>query len=95
MEFEWDVAKNNVNLRKHDIDFQQAVKIFDGPTNRGIDEKGEYGETREWAVGEANGRMIYLVFTIRGDRCRIISARKVNRRERRDYLRALYSGESS
>ena len=90
MEFEWDEIKSLTNLRKHDVDFQSAVRIFDRDVARGIDDHEDYGEIREWAVGEAGGRILYVVFTMRGIRCRIISARKATKREREEYLRSLY-----
>ena len=85
MEFEWDPAKNADNLAKHGIDFEDAIRIFDGPTLDYIDDRADYGEERIVAVGEVNGIEIVVVYTVRGDRLRIISAREATKHERENY----------
>ena len=42
--FEWDVAKNAANVAKHGIDFDDAVRIFEGPVLEQIDNRRDYGE---------------------------------------------------
>lgn len=50
------------------------------------DSKHSQPEEREWAIGEAeNGSIIVVVFTMRGEQIRIISARKATKRERKRY----------
>ncbi len=85
MPFEWDAAKNTANLAKHGIDFQDAVPIFDGPVLEKIDRRRDYGEERIAAVGVAMGLALYVVYTVRGDKRRIIPARRANRHERQAY----------
>ncbi len=88
MAFEWDAAKNAANLAKHGISFYHAVRIFEGPVLEKIDNRRDYGEERIVAIGVAMGLELYLVYTARGGRRRIISARRANKDEREAYRRA-------
>ena len=47
MAFEWDTAKNVANIAKHGIDFEDAIRIFEGPVLESPDERREYGD-RLW-----------------------------------------------
>jgi uncharacterized protein len=78
MAFEWDAAKNTANFAKYGIDFRDAVRIFEGPVLEKVDRQRDYGEERIAAVGVAMGLELYVVYTIRGDKRRIISARRAN-----------------
>jgi uncharacterized DUF497 family protein len=86
MEFEWDDAKAVSNQVKHGIDFDDAVRIFAGPTLEWRDNRRDYGEARVIAVGIAN-EPITVVYTLRGGAMRIISARKSHKHEREAYFR--------
>jgi uncharacterized DUF497 family protein len=46
MAFEWDTAKNVANIAKHGIDFEDAIRIFEGPVLESPDERREYSEVR-------------------------------------------------
>lgn len=83
--FDWDADKNSSNLAKHGIAFETATKIFDGPTVEFEDRRRDYGEPRIIAYGEAQGRILPVVYVWREDRIRIISARKASRQERESY----------
>ncbi|UEM05531.1 BrnT family toxin [Skermanella rosea] len=85
MEFEWDPRKNESNLLKHLIDFDDARKIFLGPIQCAIDDRREYGETRYVAIGALDGVILTVVYTWRGEICRIISARRADKDERSSY----------
>lgn len=85
MEFEWDEAKNAVNMAKHGISFVGAARVFDGPTLKFEDHRRDYGETRMVAIGLLHESEIHVVYTMRGEVCRIISARRARRNERRAY----------
>jgi uncharacterized DUF497 family protein len=89
MKFEWDLAKNAENLARHGIDFEDARRIFDGPVLERVDDRFDYGEERIIAIGMVDGRELYVVYTMREKRCRIISARRVTRHEREAYYQAL------
>lgn len=88
MDFEWDDAKNRANIAKHGIDFTRAKEIFFGPVVDFVDERRNYGETRRAAIGVVERREVYVVFTVRGEAYRIISARRAKRDERRTYRQA-------
>jgi uncharacterized protein len=85
-EFEWDDAKAEVNLRKHKISFRAASRVFDDPLvviEQDLSE--DYGEDRFLAIGLVADLLMAVAYTERGDRVRIISARKANAHEQRTY----------
>jgi uncharacterized protein len=86
MEFEWDEAKNRVNIEKHGISFEQASRIFDGAVQTFVAARLEYGEARFKSIGRIQEQLVVVVIhTDRRGRTRIISARRANRKERNDY----------
>jgi uncharacterized DUF497 family protein len=80
---EWDAEKAASNRRKHGIDFDEAIQVFYGPILLYRSDRKEEG--RWLAIGESEGRVIAVAFTWRGDRLRIISARRARRNEKRAY----------
>ncbi len=96
MEFDWGHAKNEANLEKHDISFDEAIHIFDGPTLTRADDRQDYGENRDISLGALSpDAVLVVVHTERRDKIRLISARKANRRERKmyyDYLAQAQKG---
>lgn len=89
-EFEWDSNKNCTNIAKHGIDFDDAISIFLNSTYEREDDRYlTYTEVRIVAYGETSGHVLAVVYTMRGDVCRIISARKANRNERDAYYAAI------
>ena len=87
MRFEWDEAKRAANIAKHGVDFA-AVESFDFESALVMtDDRDDYGETREIALGHINARLHVLIFTWRNEVVRVISLRKANRREVRVYGR--------
>lgn len=86
MDFEWDPDKAVSNLAKHGVDFADAIDIFDDPSLLLLVDPRRYGERRYKAIGAVRGRVLFVVYTMRGDDlCRIISARRASRRERTAY----------
>ncbi|HEY2104486.1 MAG TPA: BrnT family toxin [Candidatus Binataceae bacterium] len=84
--FTWDTEKNRINVRRHGIAFQDAARIFDGPTVERIDDRFEYGELRIYAIGLVNGMEITVVYTDRENEERhLISAWRSEPHERRYY----------
>jgi uncharacterized DUF497 family protein len=57
VEFEWDEAKSEKNVRARKLDFAFATLIFDGPVLEKIDDRADYGETRIRAIGAAEGEI--------------------------------------
>ena len=91
MDFEWDERKNEANIAKHGVDFDEATGIFKGSVLERIDNRRDYGEPRITAIGLMEGMELFVVYTMRGEVRRIISARRARRNERRAY-RQTYPG---
>jgi uncharacterized DUF497 family protein len=86
MEFEWDQSKSDVCLADRGFDFSYAVRAFlDEDRLIRQDHRWEYGEDRYQLLGKIEGRIFHLVYTLRKNRIRIISARKANYRGAQDY----------
>jgi hypothetical protein len=82
--FEWDLNKNSSNKLKHGISFGIAALIFlDVTIEKSVIH--ESGEERIIAIGKIKGKFITVIYTIRSDRKRIISARKSRTNEVKDY----------
>jgi uncharacterized DUF497 family protein len=89
MDAEWDEKKRLSNIEKHGIDFFDAVKIFDGTVLVREERRRDYGEERFSAVGDVDGRILYVVYTPRGGKLRIITARRAGRDEREGYYKSI------
>lgn len=83
MEFDWNGAKHERNVAERGFGFDFAALIFTGETIEVEDTRRDYGETRIQAIGEAEGIVLFVVYTERDGVRWIISARKADRRERR------------
>jgi uncharacterized DUF497 family protein len=86
--YEWDEAKRQENLDKHQIDFA-TIEEFDWP-NAVIEQSPRGGELRYMARGFINRRMHTVIYTRRGRNRRIISLRKANPREMNEYDQARF-----
>lgn len=82
MQFEWDEAKAELNLVKHQISFQEAISVF-VDTDLVVEEVSRQmeGERRWKAIGVIGNRRFAVVFTLRGKVMRMISARRTNKKE--------------
>jgi uncharacterized DUF497 family protein len=77
VEFDWDFRKSKANLRKHGVPFRFATAIFlDENRLERLDTSEDYGEDRWITVGLVEEFELTVVYTVRGERIRIISARK-------------------
>lgn len=87
MKFDWDKNKAAVNLSKHGVSFDEAETVFDDPLYVDFyDPDHSYDEHRFLIIGEsAQGRLLIVSYTERGDILRLISAREVTPAERREY----------
>jgi uncharacterized DUF497 family protein len=86
--FEWDDAKAAENLRAHRVSFEEAtLAIADPFGTEWVDTREAYGEERVVVVGLSQGQLLTVVYTERGERLRIISARKATKHEQDDYYR--------
>ena len=87
MEFEWDEAKNAANRAKHGVGFDVAPELHWEDAFPEKDIRADYGEDRFIIYAYRSERLYACVFTLRHGRIRIISLRKANKREERDYGR--------
>jgi len=87
VEFEWDRANRDKNLIKHNVTNKEAEEVFQGEnvfifkdeTHSQLEERfGLFGETKK-------GSLLSVTFTIRRNKIRIITARDMSKRERREY----------
>ena len=86
MEIEWDDAKSDACLSHRGFDFAYAIRAFlDDDRIVGRDRRWDYGENRYRLLGAIGGRVFVVIYAMRGSAMRIISARKANGREVREY----------
>jgi uncharacterized DUF497 family protein len=86
MKYAGDPKKNRLNITQHGLGFEDAVRIFEGPTLEKVDDRFEYSEVRVYAIGLVNGIEITVIYTdvSRSER-RIISAWRAEPYEREAY----------
>jgi hypothetical protein len=86
LEFEWDDEKNILNKKKHGISFENAKYVFNDENRIEIfDYEHSYTENRFNTIGLVDD-VIYVVYTERHERIRLISARLATETERRFYF---------
>lgn len=87
MEIEWDPRKAVANVRKHGVDFVEAMTVFEDPLELTIpDPRHSRGDERFVSVGRsALHRLLVVVYSEGDGRIRIISAREATPKERREY----------
>jgi uncharacterized protein len=83
--YAWDEEKNRSNLRKHGIDFADAVLALEDGNAMTIDDDVDDEERFVTLGTDALNRLLVVVYTWRGQDIRVISARKATRRERSAY----------
>jgi uncharacterized DUF497 family protein len=90
MNFEWDEAKNRANIRKHGFHFAEAEEMFRGSLLARPDTREDYGEERWIGIGMIQGRFAFVAFAQPSpDIIRVISLRKADHEERKEYEKAL------
>lgn len=87
--FDWDQGNERKSAEKHDVSQAEAEQMFmNEPLLLSDDEGHSVVERRLHALGRTNvGRLLHVTFTLRRERSliRVISARDMNRKERRQY----------
>jgi hypothetical protein len=93
--YEWDAEKAKGNLRKHQISFEDGATVFLDPLALTFpDPDHSSGENREITIGRSSRQQVVFVSHCqRGDRVRIISARKATRGERKQYEEGIGEGD--
>lgn len=87
MDFEWDDDKARVNATQHKVTFKEAATVWTDPFALiALDPEHSTEEDREWIIGTLYlQRVLVIVYTVRDEKRRIISARKATRNEPRRY----------
>lgn len=87
MQFEWDKEKAEVNLKKHGVSFEEAITVWNDYFYIDLfDDEHSIEENRFIIIGESiETRLLIVSYTERENRIRIISAREMTPKERRDY----------
>ena len=83
MEFEWDPKKEEANLEKHGISFVAAARLL--ATAHYEERSDRNGEIRYLVIGEIQQSVLAVAYTKRGDKYRIISARRASKNEEARY----------
>ncbi len=87
MDFEWDPKKAEKNLRKHGVSFEEAASVFANELAAVYEDPDHSAEERRYLIigRSVRDRLLHIAFADRDSRIRIISARKVTRKERKLY----------
>jgi uncharacterized DUF497 family protein len=86
MEVEWDPNKAAINLKKHSVRFSDAEAVLFDPSALSFEDRTAQGEQRFIVIGMDHlWRLLVVVYTERGNRVRLISARFATRSERKQY----------
>jgi len=94
-EFEWNPAKARRNYTDHGVTFETARKVFtDAFRIEVLDEREDYGEDRWRVIGMAESQLLSVVYTERGGRTRLISARRAEKDEQDHYFTQNSQGEA-
>jgi uncharacterized protein len=88
LKFEWDDAKDKSNFKDHGVSFELAKTVFDDAfAIERLDNREDYGEERFVIIGMAEEQaLLFVAYTERSERIRIISARRVTQHEQNDYF---------
>ena len=84
--YEWDENKNQSNIKKHGVDFNDAKKVFKDKKHKvSPDLRKDYGENRFKIIGQIYRTLISVIFTMRKQTKRLISARTASKKEKQEY----------
>lgn len=85
--FNWDEWNLRKSWEKHQVTFLECEQVFfNRPLVVGEDKPHSEQEARYYVLGTSDaGRLLFIVFAVRGDQIRVVSARAMNKKERRKY----------
>ena len=88
--FDWDAGNADKNWQRHQVGAAECEQVFfNQPLVAETDYAHSTDEIRHYALGRTDaGRRLFVVFIVRGSLVRVISARDMSRRERKEYDRA-------
>jgi uncharacterized protein len=85
---EWDDHKAATNFVKHRVSFETATFAFDDPDGLDdVEDSLNYGEQRLKLIGMVDQFLLVVIYVVRSQRTRIITAREAERHEQDDYNR--------
>lgn len=85
--FVWEIEKAQLNAAKHGVTFEEARQAFaDSHAVEVFDEAHSIDEARNQLIGLSGHRLLFVIFTVRGDRQRIIHARKATKSMEQFYV---------
>lgn len=86
-EFEFDTDKAKLNFQQHKITFETAALVFTDPLRieRRDDSKSNKSDEERWQTLGKVDKVLFVVYTERGEKTRLISARPANKAEKRSY----------
>ena len=88
MDYEWDPEKTTQNLRTHGVHLSYGADVLEDVYALTREDASAQGEQRWVSVGmDGLGRVLTVVYTYRGERIRLLSARRATKREREYYER--------
>ena len=92
--FEWNKGNIEKNWERHKVSFVECEEVFfNKPFIVKEDKPHSKKEARYYVLGKTDmGRLLFVVFTIRGNKIRVISARDMNRKERKIYYEQIEKG---
>jgi uncharacterized DUF497 family protein len=94
LQFNWNLDKARINLRKHGVSFDEAKSIWQGPYITEVDDRQDYGEVRYVTLGVVSNsrKVLHVTHIDEGNTIRIISARKASKREVERYYATTRGG---
>ncbi|HEX5699275.1 MAG TPA: BrnT family toxin [Rubrobacter sp.] len=89
-EFDWDGGNAEKNWLRHRVSQSESEQVFfNRPLVVAEDDLHSHEEARYFALGHTDhGRLLAIVYTLRGEKIRVISARDMSRREQKEYENA-------
>jgi hypothetical protein len=89
VKIDFDPVKRDLALKHRGLDFASAAEVFANRHITAADERRDYGEARFITAGVLSGRVVVIVWTPRGDSCRVISMRYAHAKEVRRWRNRL------
>ena len=88
--FDWDAGNRDKIWQRHAVTTAECEEVFYGvPIFGGMDDKHSFHESRYYVYGQTKAnRPLFVIYTLRAAKIRVISAREMNRKERQDYYEA-------
>lgn len=89
-EFDWDEGNKDKNALKHNVSWFESEEVFfNFPILISEDKGHSKSETRYYALGKTNSeKRLFISFTLRKNKVRIISARDMTKKESMNYEKA-------